>query len=151
MALCDDIIDYNKKMESYIEKYGNENHVEVKITSYGSGSQLLLNYQKRKFDVIFLDVSMPEMDGFETAEEIRKALLLENNEDGDSFYQRYYLLLDQSGRMFRNPDLMLYMIVEFVNSTCHSVILQQQPVTLEELKPELAGVICDIIHRQEIR
>ena len=62
MALCDDIIDYNKKMESYIEKYGNENHVEVKITSYGSGSQLLLNYQKRKFDVIFLDVSMPEMD-----------------------------------------------------------------------------------------
>ena len=151
VALCDDIIDYNKKMESYIEKYGNENHVEVKITSYGSGSQLLLNYQKRKFDVIFLDVSMPEMDGFETAEEIRKALLLENNEDGDSFYQRYYLLLDQSGRMFRNPDLMLYMIVEFVNSTCHSVILQQQPVTLEELKPELAGVICDIIHRQEIR
>ena len=77
----------------------------------------------------------------------QKALLLENNEDGDSFYQRYYLLLDQSGRMFRNPDL----IVEFVNSTCHSVILQQQPVTLEELKPELAGVICDIIHRQEIR
>ena len=73
MALCDDIIDYNKKMESYIEKYGNENHVEVKITSYGSGSQLLLNYQKRKFDVIFLDVSMPEMDGFETAEEIRKS------------------------------------------------------------------------------
>ena len=72
MALCDDIIDYNKKMESYIEKYGNENHVEVKITSYGSGSQLLLNYQKRKFDVIFLDVSMPEMDGFTTTRQIRK-------------------------------------------------------------------------------
>ena len=81
----------------------------------------------------------------------QKALLLENQEDGDNFYKRYYLLLDQSGRMFRNPDLMLYMIMELVNSTCHSVILQQQPVTLEELKPELAGVICDIIHRQEIR
>lgn len=40
-------------MESYIEKYGNENHVEVKITSYGSGSQLLLNFKKRKFDVVF--------------------------------------------------------------------------------------------------
>ena len=73
VALCDDIIDYNKKMESYIEKYSDENHVEVKITSYGSGSQLLLNFQKRKFDIIFLDVSMPEMDGFETAEEIRKS------------------------------------------------------------------------------
>ena len=81
----------------------------------------------------------------------QKALLLENQEDGDNFYKRYYLLLDQSGRMFRNPDLMLYMIMELVNSTCHSVILQQQPVTLEELKPELVGAICDIIHRQEIR
>lgn len=81
----------------------------------------------------------------------QKALLLENQEDGNNFYKRYYLLLDQSGRMFRNPDLMLYMIMELVNSTCHSVILQQQPVTLEELKPELVGAICDIIHRQEIR
>lgn len=28
--------------------------------------------------------------------------------------------------------------------------LAQEPVTLEELKPELCGVICDIIKRQEI-
>ncbi len=75
---------------------------------------------------------------------------LENVTDGDSFYHRYYLLLEESGRKFRNPDLMLYMIVEFVNATCHNVILQQDPVTLEELRPELCGVICDIIKRQEI-
>ena len=58
-------------MENYIIRYGNENHLKVKITAYGSGSQLLLNFQKRKFDIIFLDVSMPELDGFETAERIR--------------------------------------------------------------------------------
>lgn len=81
----------------------------------------------------------------------QKALLLENNSDGDSFYQRYYKLLNESGRRFRNPDLMLFMIVELVNSTCHSVILKQEPVTLEVLKPELCGVICDIIRRQEIQ
>ena len=80
----------------------------------------------------------------------QKALLQENDADGDSFYHRYYFLLNQSGRKFRNPDLMLYMIVELVNSTCHNVILQQEPVTLEELKPELCGVICDIMKRQEI-
>lgn len=81
----------------------------------------------------------------------QKALLLENNSDGDSFYHWYYKLLDESGRKFRNPDLMLFMIVELVNSTCHSVILKQEPVTLEVLKPELCGVICDMIRRQEIR
>lgn len=71
VGLCDDITDYNKKMENYIIRYGNKNHIKVKITAYGSGSQLLLNFQKRKFDIIFLDVSMPELDGFETAERIR--------------------------------------------------------------------------------
>lgn len=71
VGLCDDIIDFNKKMENHIERYGEENHIEVKINSYGSGSQLLLNFQKGKFDIIFLDVSMPVLDGFETAEQIR--------------------------------------------------------------------------------
>ncbi len=65
------MIDYNKKMENHMERYGKENHIEVKFTSYGSGSQLLLNFQKRKFDIIFLDVSMPDLSGFETAKRIR--------------------------------------------------------------------------------
>lgn len=72
IALCDDIIEYNKKMESLIVRYEEDNHIEVKVVSYGSGTQLLLNFQKRKFDIIFLDISMPDMDGFETAEQIRR-------------------------------------------------------------------------------
>ena len=35
VGLCDDITDYNKKMENYIIRYGNENHIKVKITAYG--------------------------------------------------------------------------------------------------------------------
>lgn len=80
----------------------------------------------------------------------RSTLLLEEETDGHSFYEGYQTLLDESGRQFRNPELMLYMIVELINSTCHNVILMQEPVTLEELKPELYGTIRDIIHRQEI-
>ena len=56
----------------------------------------------------------------------------------------------ESGRKFRNPDLMLFMIVELINSTCHNVILYEEPVTMDELKPELNALICDILHRQEI-
>ena len=68
----------------------------------------------------------------------------------EDFYGKYVLMLELSGRKFRNPELMLYMIVELINSTCHNVILLQEPVTLEELKPELYGAICDIIRRQEL-
>lgn len=79
-------------------------------------------------------------------------MLVTGGEDdsGFTFYDGYRALLEESGRKFRNPELMLYMIVELINSTCHNVILMQEPVKLEELKPELYGVICDIIHRQEI-
>ena len=72
VALCDDVTEYNKKMESYIRRYGEENHVDVKVISYMSGSQLLLHYQQRKFDIIFLDISIPDMDGFEIAKRIRE-------------------------------------------------------------------------------
>lgn len=72
VALCDDVTEDNKKMDSYIRRYGEENSVDVKVTSYVSGSQLLLNYQKRKFDIIFLDISIPQMDGFEIAKKIRE-------------------------------------------------------------------------------
>jgi AcrR family transcriptional regulator len=78
-------------------------------------------------------------------------LVKETDETGEnSFYDGYLALLTESGRKFRNPDLMLYLIIELISSTCYNVILQQEPVTLEELKPELYGTIVDIIHRQEI-
>lgn len=70
---------------------------------------------------------------------------------GYCFYDCYQRLLDESGRTFRNPDLMLYMIIELISSTCHNVILKQEPVSLDVLKPELYGAIEDIIKRQEIK
>ena len=80
----------------------------------------------------------------------RKLLVASDEESGYSFYDGYRIMLEESGRKFRNSELMLYMIVELINSTCHNVILNQEPVTLAELKPELYNVIRDIIHRQEL-
>ncbi len=71
---------------------------------------------------------------------------LENRNCGDIFKD----LLERSGRKFRQPDLMIYMIVELVNSTCHNVILHNEPVTLEELKPDLNQAICSLIRQFEI-
>lgn len=79
----------------------------------------------------------------------RSALHVEEEEAGHNFYDCYCQLLEESGRSFRNPELMLYMIVELVNSTSHNVILYGEPVTLEELKPELYTMIRDVIHSQE--
>ena len=38
-----------------------------------------------------------------------------------------------------NPELMIFTIVELINSTCHNVILMGEPVTYSDYKPYLLG------------
>ena len=45
------------------------------------------------------------------------------------------------------PEIMLFMIVELVNSACHSAILYGEPVTLDKLKPYVYRSVNDIIER----
>lgn len=79
-----------------------------------------------------------------------KVILEGGNEVSNSFYDWYNELIQSSGRTFRNHELMIYMIVELVNSTCYNVILYQEPVGLDELKEELALLIPVIIRNQEM-
>ena len=70
--------------------------------------------------------------------------------DEVSFYEGYHRMLENSGRRFANPDLMLFMIVELVGGCCYQVILNEVPVTLSELKGPLYQTIRSIISDQEI-
>lgn len=59
-------------------------------------------------------------------------------------------LFEDSNHTFRNPEMLMFMIVELVNSTAHNVILYKQPVELPELKKELYPMIRQLIHSFEI-
>ncbi|MCR4605161.1 MAG: TetR/AcrR family transcriptional regulator, partial [Eubacterium sp.] len=74
-------------------------------------------------------------------------------DDGEkmTFYDEYHDMLDKSGRKFRNPDLLLYMVVELISGCSYQVILEGQPVSLDELKPDLFQAIRDMIANQEIK
>lgn len=61
------------------------------------------------------------------------------------FYQSYLLLLEKSGKKYREPELMLFTIIELVGATCYSCILYEQPVSLEEYKPYMKKVIEGIL------
>ncbi len=60
-------------------------------------------------------------------------------------------LVEKSGREFRNVDMMVFMIVELVNSTCYSAVVMKSPVGIDELKPELFVAIRGIIAQFEIK
>lgn len=59
-------------------------------------------------------------------------------------------LIENSGKQYRNHELMIYLIVELVSASSYSVILYQEPCTLEELKGELDRSIRGIIKQFEV-
>ena len=81
-----------------------------------------------------------------------KAALTENpREDALNFKSIYEKMLTDSGYIFEEPELMLFMIVELVSSTCYSSILYGEPVPIETLKPYLYDTIRQMIHHQELQ
>ena len=51
---------------------------------------------------------------------------------------------------FKNKDVLVYMIVELVSSTCYSAILYNEPVSIEELKPYIFETVREMIRLQRI-
>lgn len=54
-------------------------------------------------------------------------------------------ILQEYPEKYRQKELMIYMIVEFVSATCYNVLLNQEPVSVEVLKPEIFQVIRSIL------
>lgn len=71
IAIVEDEALYQQKIRRYLERYAKAQQQIFDIHVYESGSRLLIDYRP-EFDIIFLDIEMPGIDGMETAREIRK-------------------------------------------------------------------------------
>lgn len=68
-----------------------------------------------------------------------------------NFSEIYEKMLCSTEDKFKNPEIMLFMIVEFVSSTCYSVILYNEPADLEQFKPFLYESVYSIIESNKIK
>lgn len=59
-------------------------------------------------------------------------------------------LIFASGNQYRNPEILIYMIIEFVSGASYSSILYQQPVPIEELKPYIFDTIRSILRQERL-
>lgn len=75
----------------------------------------------------------------------KNALTTKSSEGDVNFSEVYYTMLRESNYKFRDPEVMIFMIIELVSSTCYSAILYSEPCTLAELKPYLYKNIRTII------
>lgn len=79
---------------------------------------------------------------------IFKTSIINSNDDNDIyFYNIYTRLISRDDVRFIDPEIMLFMIIESVSSTCYSSILYAEPVDIEELKPYLFDNIKSIMKR----
>lgn len=74
IAVCDDELYYQNRIKDLISAYLNDLEHKHAITCFDSGKALLqTGADITKYDIVFLDVKMEEIDGIETASHIREA------------------------------------------------------------------------------
>lgn len=79
-----------------------------------------------------------------------KNVLIEAGEDSDvDFYDIYNSMFRDEGK-FDNPEVMVFMIIELVGSTCYSAILYDEPVGINELKPYILRTVRGIMAMHRI-
>lgn len=75
----------------------------------------------------------------------KRALTSPINDEDVDFNEVYRKMIEESGVKFRDPEVMLFLIIELVGSTGYSAIMYNDPVSLEDLKPQLARTVRSII------
>lgn len=73
IAVCDDEKIFTEKIEKIISEYLRKQHIEYKIDCFISGKDFIeLEEKMKKFDIVFMDINMDDLDGIETAKEMRR-------------------------------------------------------------------------------
>ena len=70
IAVVEDEISSQEKLKEFILIYGNENNCDFNVSCFKDGISFLNNY-KSNYDIVFMDIEMPYLDGMEVARKLR--------------------------------------------------------------------------------
>lgn len=72
------------------------------------------------------------------------------DKDVPAVYTFYQELLAKSSHTYRDPELMMYMILELVSGVSYNTILYEQPLPLEKIKEPLYKVLRSIFRQYRV-
>ena len=73
IAVCDDDRMFIQNTVRFITEWSDESGVPIDVFTYDSGEEMLSDKTTGGFNMIFLDILMPESTGIEVAKELRKS------------------------------------------------------------------------------
>ena len=80
----------------------------------------------------------------------RNNLIAESDGNSQNVYQAFVQLLRESGCQFRDPEIMIYMLVELVSGSIYNPLLYEQPAPLAQIKPYLHKSIRFLVRQHVI-
>lgn len=81
---------------------------------------------------------------------IFKNALVTSDTDNDGYFKDIFdAMINESPKKLKDPEIMLFMIIELVSSSIYSPILYNEPVSVDELKPYLYSSVRSIISQHE--
>ena len=70
IAVCDDEEIFRADIQKHIDKLYSS--LDVVVDSFSGGKNLIAAFETRPYDLVFLDIEMPEMDGITLAKKLRQ-------------------------------------------------------------------------------
>ena len=72
IAICDDDQIFLEKMKNYLEQYQQDTRTPIEFSMFRDGDKFLEATHFHTYDICFLDIMMPLLNGMDTAKELRK-------------------------------------------------------------------------------
>jgi DNA-binding LytR/AlgR family response regulator len=72
IAVCDDNLQDREHLHSLLNTYEMQNNIDFEIVEFAAATDLIHCEQGHSYDVLFLDVEMPECNGLELADKLRR-------------------------------------------------------------------------------
>ena len=72
ILVCDDLPEERTNLSQMLRRYESTHDLEFDLETAADGSELLAMWKPGRWDLIFLDIFMPQLNGVEAARRLRK-------------------------------------------------------------------------------
>lgn len=117
VAIVEDESDDALRLKGIVLRYGEEHGVDFRVTCFSNGIDFISDYTA-EHDLVFMDVAMPHMTGFDAAERLRA--------------------LDKNVALVFVTNLARYAIKGYEVDACGFIV---KPVDYASFKPKLGAIV----------